>query len=194
MLTFLISGFGLALTDFDFDGRLDLFQANGHVLDRARLGVPTALRPTLLRNAGKRFVFENVTKDASPWFSKAILGRGLAVGDLDNDGKPDAVVTALDAPPALLRNESAGEPIVIELSGKHTQPFGSRLKATIDGRALHRELPGGGSYLSSSDRRIAFGARPERVEVTWPSGKTELWRNPPGNRTIRLREGTGVSP
>lgn len=185
-----VTGFGLALVDLDFDGRLDVIQANGHVLDRVRLGVPLSMRPTLLRNMGKKL--EDVSRSAGPWSSKAVLGRGLATGDLDQDGRPDAVLATLDSPPILLRNESAGAPVTIELLGAHAQPFGARIDATINGRSVPRELPGGGSYLSSSDRRIVLASRPERIEVTWPSGKTELWRNPQGARVIPLREGRGI--
>ena len=184
------TGFGIALSDFDHDGRLDLIQANGHVLDRARLGVPSAMRPTLLRNAGKQF--EDVGKTASPWFSKAILGRGLAVGDLDNDGDLDVVVTSLDAPVTLLKNETDRKSLVVELVGKRTQPFGARLRASIDGREYVRVVVGGGGYLSSSDRRIILGpGKLDQFEVVWPSGESETFRDFSGNKAVRIVEGTG---
>ena len=193
-----VLGFGIALADFDGDGRLDLIQANGHVLDRERLGTPFSMRATLLRSLGNRF--EDVSEHAGPWFQKPILGRGLAVGDFDGDGRPDIVIAALDAPPALLRNTSRAEFVAVELIGaKGCEPFGARLRAERDGRALIRDMPGGGSYLSSSERRI-FLPRGDlrdqaawKFEVSWPTGRTERWEGVRPSRTIRLKEGTGTS-
>jgi hypothetical protein len=189
-----VLGFGVALVDLDGDGLLDLVQANGHVLDRSRLGTPFAMRPTLLRNRGGRF--EDVSAGAGAWWSRAILGRGVAVGDLDNDGRPDVVVNAIDSPSAILHNESAGTSVVVELVDKHgMHPLGGRLRAFAGGHRHVRDLPSGGSYLSASDTRAFLGLgqidRIDRIEVTWPTGRTETWIDLPVTRTVKLLEGSG---
>ena len=111
-----VLGFGLALEDFDGDGGLDLLQANGHVLDRERLGEPLAMKTKLLRNQNGRLI--DASKEAGPFFQKAILGRGVATGDLDRDGRPDAVIAVLDAPMTVLRNTSVGRSCTIEPEGQ----------------------------------------------------------------------------
>jgi hypothetical protein len=190
-----VLGFGVALADFDSDGRLDLLQGNGHVLDRGRLGQPFAMKPSLLRNAGGRL--EVASSTAGSWFTRAILGRGVAVGDLDGDGRLDAVVNALDAPAALLRNVTpGGRSLAVELVGRApapVHPVGAKIRATIGGRTIVRALAGGGSYLAASDRRVHLGLgeahRVDRLEVTWPSGRVEVWRDLPAGR-VRIEEGT----
>jgi hypothetical protein len=190
-----VLGFGLALTDFDGDGGLDLVQANGHVLDRARLGTPFAMCPTLLRNVNGKLA--DAAPGAGPWFTRPILGRGLAVGDLDRDGRPDFVVNALDAPASILRNVSpSGRFLTLELVGRTSPtPVGARIRASVGGRVLVRELVGGSSYLSASENCLFLGLgdalRVDRLEVSWPSGRNESWSDLAAGSRVRLEEGTG---
>lgn len=192
-----VLGFGILLEDFDGDGRLDLFQANGHVLDRARLGVPFAMRPMVLRNEGRRFV--DASAGAGPWFGRSMLGRGVAVGDFDRDGRPDVVVNSLDGSASLLHNESrGGRWLVVDLVGRHAgSAVGARVKATVGPRVLVREVVGGGSYLSASEGCLFLGVGAasgvERLEVSWPSGRVETWNDLEVGGRHRLEEGRGAA-
>jgi hypothetical protein len=183
-----VTGFGLGLADLDGDGRPDLTQANGHVLDRERLGVPFAMRPIVLHNDGKK-----LREIAGPWSPRRGLGRGLAIGDLNNDGRPDIVMASLDGPPLVLRNESPARWLTVELMGR--QAIGARAWATIGDRIEVREVVGGGSYLSASDRRLFFGlgtaGKLDRLTVRWPSGRVESWAGLGQARDVRLEEGSG---
>ncbi len=197
-----VLGFGLGLADFDNDGDLDLLQANGHVLDRARLGEPLAMRPLLLRNARGRF--EDVSATAGPWFRQPILGRGVAVGDLDGDGRPDAVVAALDAPAAVLRNVStAGHFLTLELVGKPPacrQPIGAKVVpswcAGARPRAGRRRQLSGGLVASgpSRPRRCRTGRSAGGRVAVGPGGGLDRREgrsnNPPGGRLRRHRVST----
>ena len=189
-----VLGFGLGLTDFDGDGDLDLLQANGHVLDRARLGEPMAMRPTLLANRGGRFA----AVDGGPFFERAIVGRGVAIGDLDGDGRPDAIVASLDAPAAVLRNESPGRFVSLDVRGRSGRvAVGAVVRVTIGGRTLARPVVAGGSYLSASPATIAVGLGSARavdgIEVAWPSGRAERFAPVPESSNIELREGCGTT-
>lgn len=180
-----VTGFGLALADFDGDGDLDALQANGHVLDRERLGEPLAMRPMLLRNDGRRLV----AMRAGDWFDRPILGRGVAVGDLDGDGRPDAVVARLDGPAAVLRNRSRARRAAIAAAP------GATLRVTVGGRTTTHVAAGGGSYMAASPAAayVAVGDAEviERIEATWADGRREAWTDVPARAAIALEPGTG---
>lgn len=192
------NGFGLVLIDLDGDGRTDLLQTNGHVLDRERLGTPFAMRPIVLRNTG--IPLRDASTTAGAWFQRAALGRGLAAGDLDDDGRPDLVAAALDTPASVLRNDSTGgHHLGVELVDRAGRPaFGARVRLIAGGRISTGSLAAGGSYLAASQPRLWFGLGADaapviRIEVDWPWGRAEGWDRPTPSprRLLRLRQGTG---
>ena len=191
-----VLGFGLAAADFDADGRVDLLQADGHVLDRERLGIPFAMAPLLLR--GGDGGFQDVSRRAGPWFTRPALGCGLAVGDLDGDGRIDVAAAALDAPAAILRNASeAGPSVHLDLVDRRGLPaIGARVRATIAGRRMVQDLAAGAGYLSSSPPRLAFAlgraAAIEVLEVRWPWGGVETWCDVKPGAVVRLVQGSSA--
>jgi hypothetical protein len=116
----------------------------------------------------------------------------VAVGDLDGDGRPDAVVAARDAPAAVQRNVSEGRGLTVALSG---HAVGAVVRATIGGRVVARPVVGGGSYLAAPSRAAHFGLGDakavDRLEVAWPSGRVEAWDGPHPPGLLTLGEGTG---
>jgi enediyne biosynthesis protein E4 len=192
-----VLGFGAAILDFDGDGRFELIAANGHVLDRARLGTPFTMKPQLLRLSGARF--EDISGAGGDWFRRPILGRGLAVGDLDSDGRPDIVASALDVPAAVLRNESSGGNLLaLEVLDRHGRPaVGARVDVTTGGQRLSAFVTSGGSYLAASQQRLWIGLAGtqafERILVKWPWGTNESWARSviTSVSPVQLKEGSG---
>ena len=195
-------GFGTQFFDPDLDGDLDLFAANGHVLDNV-LDIDQSTsygqRNLLFRNDGGRFA--EVSKAAGPGFSLERVSRGSATGDYDGDGDPDLLVFNSGQPLSLLRNDQ-GETnhwITIQLAGVNGNPngIGARLTATSGDLVQTRELRGSRSYLSQSQLRICLGLgkRPQldALEVRWPSGRAEQFGPFAANQAIAIVEGEGIS-
>jgi hypothetical protein len=202
--TRLLSGWGLKFFDFDNDGNLDLFLANGHPDDMIDTygGQVTYKEPLLLfRNDGLRL--RDISKEAGPVFAKSFAARGLAVGDFDNDGRLDVLVGNNGGPPLLLRNNSGPRThwlgIRLEGTACNRDAVGARLTWTAGAMRRSRLKTSGGSYLSSHDPRevLGLGAAPQVDElvIRWPSpsGKTEKFQNVPADRYIRIVEGNGIA-
>jgi len=186
-------GFGTALADFDHDGREDLVIANGHVI-RQPQGTTVAQQPALLRNAG-RGRFAVATDAGGAYFRSRHQGRGLAVGDLDDDGGLDLIVSHLDEPVSVLRNQAGGGNAWIGFT--LTDPgrrdaVGGRVELRYAGARQHRFLIGGGTYLSHGDRRLVFGLGPRAsaetasLQVAWPDGTIDRWDGLEPGRYHRL--------
>ncbi len=193
--------FGVKWVDFDNSGWLGLIFANGHVDDDiARFDPSTTYRqPTqLFRNLhGKRFA--DLSTQAGPDLQRPIVGRGLAVGDFDNDGRVDALVVDSEGSPLLLHNESTpvGHWLSLTLTGtkSNRDGIGALVTATAGGLTQTRLCHTDGSYLSASDKRVHLGlgkaTRVERLRIQWPSGRTDTWRDLRADRSLTLGEGDG---
>ena len=195
-------GFGVAFLDFDNDGQLDIAIANGHILDNApqfRAGSTYAQRKLLFRNATlRRFV--EVGRTLGPAFAAEKVGRGLAVGDIDNDGDLDLLVTNNGQDAELLNNVGGNRAnaLLVRLrgAGSNTEAIGARIRLTAGSRTEIRDVKAGSSYLSQNDLRAHFGlgaaARIDRIEVVWPSGRVEAVANVAANQIITVEEGRGI--
>lgn len=183
-LTHTFVGWGAHFIDFNNDGNLDLVLVDGHinqVIERTRVDVSYKEPPLLLENDGKAN-FRNVEEAAGSVFSNRYVGRGLAVGDYDNDGGVDVVFTRLNDTPILLHNNVGHlkQWIGIELQGtkSNRDAIGAKLSLTCGTKKLVRWITGGASYLSSHDKRVVFGLGDTppgsvKLEIRWPNGNTQ---------------------
>jgi hypothetical protein len=195
-------GFGVAFLDFDDDGQLDIATANGHILDNAplfRTGSTYLQRKLLFHNTTRRR-FVEVGRSAGAAFATEKVGRGLAIGDIDNDGDLDLLVNNNGQDAELLRNDGGNRSnaLLVQLrgAGGNTQAIGARIRLTAGSQMQIRDVKAGSSYLSQSDLRAHFGlgaaARADRLEVRWPSGRTETVAGVSANQIITIEEGHGI--
>jgi hypothetical protein len=202
-LTRLMSGWGLKFFDYDNDGEVDLFIANGHPDDKIeKHSSHVAYKEPLLLFHSNGRTLENVSADAGAPFAQSFAARGMAIGDFNNDGAVDVLVAVNNGPPLLLKNVSAPENhwLGLRLIGKKCNPdaIGAKIIWQAGGLKRSRLKVGGGSYLSSHDPREVLGigkrTKIDSLEIHWPlpSGRVEAFTDLPVDRYITIVEGFGL--
>ncbi len=190
-------GWGVAFVDVDDDGWRDVVIANGHVypeVEGKQLG-DTYLQPTVLfRNLGGG-KFQDVTSEAGPGFETPRPARGLAVGDLDGDGRPEIVVVNMNKTPSLLKNNGPhGHYLNVALTGtkSNRSAIGARAVVTVQGRQMIDEVMSGGSYYSQNSFTLHFGlgaaTRVDSVEIHWPSGIVQKLGSTAADELLKITE------
>jgi hypothetical protein len=195
-------GWGASFVDLDNDGWLDILEVNGHVYPQVDQ-LPTGAKydePKIVYLNQKNGTFCDASEQSGAAVQVPQSSRGLAVGDLFNDGNMDAVVGNLDGAPMILRNQGVAGAhwIGFELAGTKSNrlAIGAKLKVVAGGMTQTEEVHSGGSYLSQSDLRVHFGlaqaAKVESVEIHWPSGKVETLKDLAADHYYAVLEGGGV--
>ncbi|WP_165072735.1 CRTAC1 family protein [Paludisphaera rhizosphaerae] len=196
-ITYRALKWGCGFFDFDHDGDVDVVIANGHIYPQVDLSPELNENyrqlPFLLRNDRAKLV--DVSREAGPGFQVAASARGLALGDYDDDGDLDLLMTAMDSPPLLLRNEApiAGHWLKLRLLTARGGPaLNARAVVTLGGKAQLRELRSGSSHQSQNALELHFGlgaaAVVDRLEITWPGGGKTVMEHVEADRTLTLRQ------
>jgi len=191
------SGWGVRFLDYDNDGWKDLLIAQGHDLDTIELNYPNLhyREPMLLaRNTGHGFI--DVSQQSGAIFHQPWVARGMAIGDLDNDGRLDAVVTTNDGPVHILHNETASTNhwILLKLVGhkSNRDAIGAEVTLVTATGPQYATVSTASSYLSASDKRVHFGlgqnATASKIEIRWPSGIRQTLKDVPGDQILQLDE------
>jgi hypothetical protein len=191
------SGMGLHFLDYDNDGRKDLLVSQGHVMDTVEQVNPNLhyREPILLaRNTGKGF--EDVSAASGAIFHQAWAGRGLAVGDINNDGRLDAVVSTSEGPAHVIFNMTAtsNQWLILKLTGhkSNRDAIGAEVKVVTARGSQYATVTTAGSYLSSSDKRVHFGLGPDstvqKVEIRWPSGILQTLNGVKADQILAVEE------
>jgi enediyne biosynthesis protein E4 len=197
--TYDMSGWGAGMADFDNDGWKDLFVARANVMDNISLQDTARHYPepnTVFRNLGNG-KFEDVSASAGPEFQLEGAHRGVAFGDLDNDGRVDMVVSVLDGPAKLFHNvtENGNHWILLKLVGTKSNRMGIGAQihlTTEDGKQQWNEVTTAVGYASSSDPRVHFGLgkneKIKEIEIRWPSGIKQVLKDVAGDRILTVEE------
>jgi len=197
-------GFGCVFLDANLDGWLDLAVVNGHIDETVRNirgNVGYAQPPLLFLNNGKGG-FHDIAAEAGGGFEQPKVGRGLAYADFDRDGDLDLLLTTNNGPAYLYRNDQfvGNHCIRFRLVGtkSNRDAIGATVRIFSSGLNQSRMVKSGSSYLSQSELPLTFGlekrARVERAVITWPSGRTEEFKNLAAGRSYECVEGKGISP
>ena len=189
---------GCAFLDFENSGWKGLVVVNGHVfpeVDRQNIDIHSRDHALLYRNTGKG-TFDDISAQAGPAFQARHSARGLAIGDIDNDGTLEIVANNQNEPPSLWKRSqrAPGHWLLLKLTGSRSNrsAIGARVAVTAGGRTQIDEVRSGGSYLSQNDLRLHFGLgaaeRADTIAVRWPSGAKTVLKDVAADRIVTINE------
>ena len=195
-------GFACFFFDYDLDGWLDIFVADGHInpdIQKVQPNVGYAESPHLFRNLGQG-KFADVTREAGADFSAPRVARGAAYADMDNDGRLDLLIASNGGPAVLLHNEGkSNQSLRVKLAGvkSNRDGIGAVVRVTTGGQAQTQMLRSGSSYLSASELVLTFGlgrnSRADSIEIRWPSAESDRLTNVAASQTITVTESKGIT-
>lgn len=197
-----LTGWGTGIFDFDNDSWKDIFTCNAAILDNSEYvdGIPYKMRNTIVRNLGNG-KFEDVSGTAGKDFQHAAAHRGAAFGDLNNDGRIDIITNSLGAEPEIFinRTQNGHHWLLVELEGTRSNRdgLGAKIAIIAGGKSQYNHATTSVGYGSSSDRRVHFGlgteSRVETLEVVWPSGARQSFRDVKADQILKIKEPQAVS-